>query len=552
MSPDTFDNVQTAIFRFRDLATSEGGTIRNHSELADTHGHVWWGWWNKPGESVPTSALRALLAKNSEALVPIYLFDSGRFKLYSVQCDNFTWDNSLKKMHSPDKEKTPAYYSEKDCLMWLKLRKGFRELDEAETVAVFKSHSYRRVDEVFENGKSRYDGFYDKRVFGFQELKQQDRTVWFVQTWRDCHATNEVVLTAANRLSPEHFSSSYIESKFRSLLWVSDLHCGDHYAFAEEPGDSSRQLLSVAVQGALESPTVEHPELAGVLVSGDLTWQATPREFERARKAITSLMRTQEGSGDFYRYLVCPGNHDLRFSSAPAEKGAPVNVAPAEAKKAYSDFYTDLFFLQPNEHLCSGRKFLLGGCIPVEIAAINTSLLEQKPQLFQGHGFVGHEQLECVAKGFTWQVRRGHPRPYRILMMHHHLVPTEYVLPAHENASYSTVLDTGPLMRFIAKYEIDLVLHGHMHEHFLSVQGRLREDGETFHTFYVAGLGSTGLKKGEHQTNENMVGLLTFSDMRFPTLTILGFGPNRETPKIILKKKLIPPSLTGRAPLDII
>jgi hypothetical protein len=47
------------ILRFRDLSTSPGETLARHQAIIEKNGHVWWGWWNKQGETVPENAFRS-------------------------------------------------------------------------------------------------------------------------------------------------------------------------------------------------------------------------------------------------------------------------------------------------------------------------------------------------------------------------------------------------------------------------------------------------------------------------------------------------------------
>ena len=41
------------ILRFRDLVTKENDTIKQHQEIIQQHGSVWWGWWKKGTEKTP-------------------------------------------------------------------------------------------------------------------------------------------------------------------------------------------------------------------------------------------------------------------------------------------------------------------------------------------------------------------------------------------------------------------------------------------------------------------------------------------------------------------
>ena len=86
-------------------------------------------------------------------------------------------------------------------------------------------------------------------------------------------------------------------------------------------------------------------------------------------------------------------NHDLKFSDDPADKTKPITVFDNESSAAYAAFYQDKFYLAPNEYLSCGKRFLLANVIPVDIVCLNSSYLQQLKHAFQGHGFIGDEQM---------------------------------------------------------------------------------------------------------------------------------------------------------------
>ncbi len=112
-----------------------------------------------------------------------------------------------------------------------------------------------------------------------------------------------------------------------------------------------------------------------IIVSGDLTWKADPTEFENCKRFLDDVKSWATLSAD--QIVLCPGNHDVAFSKEPWKKDAPIDVAPEQAVSNFAEFYQKVFFLRPNEFLCSGRRFLIGNGIVVEVASLNTSLLGQ-------------------------------------------------------------------------------------------------------------------------------------------------------------------------------
>ena len=116
------DRPTTMILRFRDLVTSPGDTVANHNEISLSKGCVWWGWWNKSGETVPDDVFRDLnvRAKEPDGL-RVLLLDSGRDLLFSSVCKGLAWDREHKRMPSPTAALTPDYYSRQEYLAWFQL-----------------------------------------------------------------------------------------------------------------------------------------------------------------------------------------------------------------------------------------------------------------------------------------------------------------------------------------------------------------------------------------------------------------------------------------------
>ncbi len=503
-------DVSTLILRFRDLSTQSGDTLRLHSQIIaeQARGYVWWGWWNKSGEVIPDEIFRAFQKKiQSKRSVPFYLLDSGNKMLYEARCVEIEWDKTHQRVPSPEPEATPAYYRNSSYLAWFK----FSEIRTTPIVEEkLQQLAYVRVDEFFEGGESHYAPFYDKRVHSIQELLQQNRTIWFLRESKPGDPTHEISLLDSHRLTPEDFPKEYRQSGHRNLLWVSDLHYSidGHHSFPATPTPDKKPVWS-----AIEQSLQEHKvgDLAGVVVSGDLTWRADPGEFSESH-AFFDWLRSRRLNN--YDVVLCPGNHDLKFSEDSSNKGNPVSVALASARKAYEHFYQDLFFKKPNRFLSCGRRFLLGGAVPVEIAALNTSLLSQEKGFFQGHGFLGDEQLEDAAKQMGWESEAAGPRACRIVVVHHHVIPVTFREEPKSGALYSVVLDAEALSRWLVKHRVDLVLHGHMHQSFCAQVARpvdLRRPDGRWHQFWVVGLGSTGVKGHLGEDGKNLYGTLSFN-----------------------------------------
>lgn len=515
------------ILRFRDLVTPEGETIRRHKVIADTNGFVWWGWWHKSGEQPAIRATRALNTHHSGG-VPILLLDSGRSRLHRARCLEFRYDHvRFDRIDSPDPAATPDYYSAQSYYGWYKLT-DFEDVIDTDAESVLRSLTYVQVDEFFAEESSPFRAFYGKRIYDIAELVQQNRTVWFTRDARTGDPSHRIELLNAEHSRPTHFGTQYYSRlagrRSRRILWLSDLHfsMGEHHAFPYEH-DVNREPLWLALTKALRDNDVH--ELAGVIISGDITWKADPEEFGKARDFMERLSR--EFTLDPRQLGVCPGNHDVAFSQDPASKDAPATVATSKARRSYEEFYNDLFYHPPNAFMSSGRRWLVGGALPVDVVLLNSSLLQQHPDfektdlgrstpVFQGQGFLGQAQLDDAAKEFAWDdAAFSRLRALRVVVLHHHIVPVTFSEAARAGANYSVVLDAERLTRWLVKHRVDVVLHGHQHQPFttrLVRPARLEEDG-VHHSFTVLGMGSSGVSL-DHLGEEkrNTFALLEFGD----------------------------------------
>ena len=506
--------IELVALRFRDLLTTSGDTIRLHQKLAANDlGYVWWGWWNKSGEAVPGAVFRALSERiHLESQIKIILFDSGHQQIRYAYCSSIQWDPRYQPIPSPEREQTPAYYRDQLYLAWFRFVKIDEPVENPDKELT--NYTYLGIDEFFKNQKSRYSHFYGKRVADCDELTQQDRTMWFLRTTREGDPVHKVSLLQNSQLRPHHFTETYVASKSRHLLWVSDLHFGTHHGFPNT-SDEVTCDLSQAIETAAKKHNIE--DFAGVIVSGDITWGAAQSEFNDAVNFFQKISRSSTAL-DNYRFAICPGNHDLAFTDTPAKKTAAIHhsTAPRNARRNYEEFYEKLFYIKPNEYLSIGRRFLLGGHFPLELICLNSSLLEQKSGWFQGHGFIGERQLEQVEHAFEWHTTQldcaALPRPFRVVVMHHHLLPVTYAEEPKGGISFSTVLDAERVARWLARHRVDVLLHGHMHQPYYARLTKpidvKKPDGDC-HSFHIIGLGSTGVERNHRGEFGNMFGVLS-------------------------------------------
>ncbi len=112
----------TLILRFRDLVTPVGDTVQQHKDIIRQSGYVWWGWWKRPYEQIPTNLL---LDIHRELPIEIYLFDSGgingQLHLYQATLDEIAQTPTGSTIQSPEPSLTPSYYNNNWLSVWFKL-----------------------------------------------------------------------------------------------------------------------------------------------------------------------------------------------------------------------------------------------------------------------------------------------------------------------------------------------------------------------------------------------------------------------------------------------
>jgi predicted phosphodiesterase len=499
------DKVETVILRFRDLATSPGGTIQSHQDEISAHKYVWWGWWNKAGEKVPTETFTKLNQAAAGSGLKLMLFDSGSGRVYNALCTKIHWDQTLSHSESPERDATPQYYRDTKYFAWFK----FSSMSEAPAEELH-NWTYVQVNEFFETLESRFSPFYRKRVHSTDELRQQDRTIWFVRKFHESDQSHEIKLLDAFTFAPTDFPNEFRVSSNRNVLWLSDLHFSidDHHGFP-----STTTVAEHALWNVVESTLKEHnlDQLGAVILSGDFTWKADPKEFEQAKEFISELSSKLTVAN--YDYIICPGNHDVPFSDQPWNDHQKVTRPRKEAIKLYSSFYRHLFYREPNPYLACGRRVIFGRSVPVEFASLNSQMLDQKENVFQGHGFVGKDQLDFVRDQMAWKAPQDAGMPVRVVILHHHLLPVTFRDIPKGGANYSVSLDAEAIIRWIVENKIKIVLHGHQHQPYCTKITRSLKPGSADEPeFWVLGMGSSGVaQKDLGEIGKNTLGVLTFT-----------------------------------------
>ncbi len=489
----------TVILRFRDLVTEKDATIGQHKEIIKNKNYVWWGWWNKGNEKVPYDEFSVLKGRIAGTL-DLYLMDSGQRKLYKAKCCDMEYlDN--RKMKSPEIDHTPDYYNSQDYYAWFKLS----EIQECDNNLV-RNFSYVDVESIYMESDSNYSKFSNKRIYNVQEMIQQNRTLWFVRNYEEENDSDyEIALLDASVVEPHDFSEKYYETDCDSLLWLSDLHFGKDNIFKVKIENSTDVTMAMHIINAYkdEKSNKAANRFGGVLITGDITSFGEEAGFEMAKEFLKELNRNLVRKFNAENIIICPGNHDLIRKDKNLGKGIPEKVwENPDSIKAYKEFYYSIYSLNPNQYLACGRKLLMPCGRTVEIASLNSLILQQYKD-FKGHGFLSGEQLEYVAEQMGWK-NNEQTSSIRMVMMHHHYLPTCFIEQVDVTKPSSVVYDAEHLMQWLTKYNVRFLLHGHKHQSFIKKIINFDSTNEMVDVnqskeLYVIGMGGTGASKCDNK-----------------------------------------------------
>lgn len=380
--------LKTIILRFRDLSVSD--TIQRHNDICESLGYVWWGWWSKPQEKIPFDEFALLERKaHEDDGFEWFLFDSGKKCLYKALCTDIRYKTTGERMECPEKDKTPSYYSDSIYLAWFKFAQITGPLQNSEALSLLRKHSYLRVDHFFESERSAFTPFYNKRVYSLDELADQQRTIWFIRNFEKGDSSHEIHSFSSSLNDDKNVDQEFRILPTQDVLWISDLHFSNrHHAFGILPGSDNR--LQTRLHKELSELNQKEHTLSHIIISGDLTFEASKEEYASALEFVNFMRSTYNLNDNCYS--ICPGNHDLKFSEKPYAEDDKVTIAYDSSKEAYIDFYRQVFGADPTESLYSIRRFLTPDLVPIEVIAINSCLLQQDKDHFRGMGYVGNDQ----------------------------------------------------------------------------------------------------------------------------------------------------------------
>jgi 3',5'-cyclic AMP phosphodiesterase CpdA len=175
------------------------------------------------------------------------------------------------------------------------------------------------------------------------------------------------------------------------------------------------------------------------VVTGDLTFSAEPREFERA----ADLLRPFADAG---KLTVVPGNHDV-WTEDSVETARFLRAIGPDGKgmRKAAPSYPHVVPLGDD----------------AVVVALDTARYGDDP--WETPGRIGGEQLR-VAR----ELVREHSKAGRavLLAFHHHVVLPPERMPSDVKIARMCLADADKVVRLVAELPIAAVLHGHRHTAF--------------------------------------------------------------------------------------
>lgn len=176
-----------------------------------------------------------------------------------------------------------------------------------------------------------------------------------------------------------------------------------------------------------------------LVVTGDLTFSAEPREFERAAEMLRPFAEAR-------KLTVVPGNHDV-WTEESVETGRFLRAIGPDGKgmrKAVPSY---------------PQVVPLGD--DAVLVALDTARFGEDP--WRTPGRLGTEQLRA-----TRELVREHAKQGRavVLAFHHHVVLPPERVPSDAQVARMPLADADQVVRLVAELPVAAVLHGHRHTAF--------------------------------------------------------------------------------------
>jgi 3',5'-cyclic AMP phosphodiesterase CpdA len=227
-----------------------------------------------------------------------------------------------------------------------------------------------------------------------------------------------------------------LEPAIVRLGHISDLHLADRgryprNGFTAKDTERHSAKLAKGLLDALREVGVDH-----LVVTGDLTLSAEPREFERAAE----LLKPWALAG---KLTVVPGNHDVWTEDA-VDTGRFLRAVGADGRGMHRPAPT------------YPQVVPLG--TEVVLVALDSARYGDDPRATAGR--LGAEQLKSARELCREHHKQGKAT---VLAFHHHVLLPPERIPSDVHVARMPLSDADQVIRLLAELPVAAVLHGHRH-----------------------------------------------------------------------------------------
>ncbi|MEI7213464.1 metallophosphoesterase, partial [Pectobacterium versatile] len=254
------------------------------------------------------------------------------------------------------------------------------------------------------------------------------------------------------------------ELKANNILVLSDLHFGENFSFCYEHDlykiGQTKTSLSTTIMRDLEKLDLTD-KISLLLITGDFTTKGNWKQDNKSL-IISELHSLCNKLGISHEKIIAlPGNHDMvRFDSSKNETVKEQSISNQMDKRFETDFrlfVEELTGRHWHENLSYNAYFkFLELDINLDLTILNSCGIVTSE--WSEYGYVGQEGIDAINS----LPKNIDEKTYRILALHHHLLPVNNVELLNEKG-ISLTIDSLKVIKNAISKGITLALHGHQH-----------------------------------------------------------------------------------------
>jgi 3',5'-cyclic AMP phosphodiesterase CpdA len=252
---------------------------------------------------------------------------------------------------------------------------------------------------------------------------------------------------------------------------ISDLHIGEKARWRDLRPEASGEVSDDDYKGKFDDFVKSKRIVADYLIiPGDITNTARPREFEIASRVISNIARAL--SVKEKQIIFVPGNHDADWLPM---RGDPRDTTGLRKRQRYDPICMDGMIFKSiirraKRNMFDNTDFCWWEYRDLVVFGYNSSW-DDGPASHEHHGLVSDKSLgeiEACLQALDIGVSK-----LKILVVHHH--PVQYSNPIPYEPDFSIMVNADHLLDILVKYQFDLLIHGHKHVPYF--QSQIRDSG---------------------------------------------------------------------------